>query len=456
MSYTGWNMRWVFLLLLLFCSTAAAQPADPDAATRALRIHMHGLKLYKDGKVQQALARFRAAQAVSDNRHHLYFISRCHKDLGQLRLAHEAYEQYVRHLPAPQQPQQRRTAAQKLRVEPRCRVSVSSKPGGARVLVQGVERGETPGRGALVLELPGGKPQIEVRLAGHQSGHWAPSLEYGEPRQQTFDLRPLPATLEVVSAVPGTRVWISGKAVGQAPLKRELPPGRHLVQAEAAGYRVTSRWVALAPGEARELRLALEARAASPPPPPPAAPPDNSLFLDGALGPSYLTYRDELLPAGWSYELSVGAGYLWRAGSWGWYARGSAHYTPARDLADGASSGAHVMALAGGGGRYYPRPWLWIDAGAAVGISVLVGASEESMLFAQGEPPYTMPTEHNGAGYESLALTTRLGAGITVGPGITVAVYPVALGIIRRNQHFERGGAYFLSYNVAVAVGWQR
>ena len=390
-------MRWLVLLLMLLCSTAAAQPADPLAAARALRIHMLGLKLYRDGKVQQALERFRAAQAISDDRHHLYFISRCHKDLGQLRQAHVAYKLYVRHLPAARQPVELQVAQRKLRLEPRCKLSIRSAPGGATVLVDGEVRGKTPAAGPLALELPGGKPRIELRLAGHERVQWTPALEYGEPRQRTFSLSPLPATLQIESAVPGARVWLSGKAVGLAPLRRELPPGRHLVQAEAPGHRVFNRWVALAPGETSTLRLELAARAAPPPPPPAASPAANLLFLDVALGPSYLTYQDELVPAGWSYALSAGGGYIWRAGRWGWYVRGSVHYTPARDLADGSSSAAHVMGLAGGGGRLYLRPWIWLDAGASVGISVLVGASRESMLFAR-EQPKVPGTTGNGHG----------------------------------------------------------
>lgn len=443
---------------LLWCPPGAAQVNGQDAAVQALTIYKDGLELYRAGKTTQALARFLAAQAKSDHRNHLHFISRCHKDLRQLRKAHEYFIKYVQHLPAANQPVQLQQAEQKLRREPLCAVSIWSNPAGATVLVDGKQRGITPKSSGLVLLLPGGKPKIELRLEGHQGGHWAPNLEYGEPQEKRLSLRPWPAILRISSGVPGTRIWLSGKSMGVAPLQRELPAGRHLVQARADGYQARSQWLTLAPGETRDLRLELQPNSR----PAPAVSPANEVFFDLAFGPAQLDYGDPDLPAGWTVQLSASGGYVWRLGSWGLYARGSLHYTAALDLANGDSSGAYIMGLAGGGGRLYIRPSLWVDAGLSVGVSVLVGVSKESMLFGRiqqnpkaGQPLFELPGDHEGLGYASLAINARTGLGFVVGPGITVALYPFTVDLCLPNEHFRYSVEVILRYNVAVAVGWQ-
>ena len=469
------------LLLALWSSPVAAQQAE-SAGDRARRVYDQGMKLYLAGQYRQAIRKFEAARAIKEHENHLYHLSRCYQKLGRLRTAYEYSREYILRLPVDKRPRTLRQAEKRLRWDPPCQVSISSVPASASVFVDGKLLGETPEGRSLVLSLPGGRPKVELRLAGYKTGLWAPTLQFGEPRSRAFHLPGLRATLRVKSNVSGTRISLMRRGDGEggqspvaagtstkmgvAPLWRELRAGRHLVQAEAAGYMPKREWVVLAPGETRDILFEFLPGDRLPPALRPMAAPSstNTLFFDVAMGPALTEYGGTVAPAGWSVELGASGGYIWRLGSWGLYARGSVHYSPAKDLADGASSGAYVMGLAGGGGRYYIRPWLWLDGGAFLGLSVLVGASAESMLFVRSNTDpnlkageeYEFPTGHDGAGYESLALRGRIGLGFAVGAGITVAVYPAAMDYCTRNTHFHPSVTGILRYNAAVAVGWQR
>jgi len=475
--------RLVVLLVLLavaLSAPAAAQPAKATAHDRARKLYDEAMELYRAEQYRQAINRLAAAQVLRDHENHLYHLSRCYQKLGQMRQAYDYSRKYVRHLPAARQQGTLRLAEKKLRWDPLCKVSISSAPSGATVLVDGKPRGETGGK-ALVLSLRGGERKVEVRLDGYSSDQWAPTLEFGEPRSRRFDLQARRATLRVRSNVPGARISLVGfgqapdgtektEHLGVAPLQRQLMAGHHLVQADAAGYKPTRKWVTLPPGKTTELLFTFEANHKVPAPPAEAPSPaaGDSVFFDVLFGPANVDYGDDAkVPAGWSVELSAGGGYLWRLGRWGLYTRGSLHYAPSMDLVNSASSGAFVMGLAGGGGRYYLRRWLWIDGSASLGLSLLVGASRESALFGRkwsrapdqnDEDPPTYeekPIVHKGVGFGSLALRGRVGVGLTMGPGITVAAYPFALDFCTRHSDFRDGVSGILRYNVALAVGWQ-
>ena len=474
-------LRTVILFCLLTVSwplPVAAQPTEISAEVRARQIFDEAMKLYNTGQYRQAIAKLIAAQAMNEHKNHLYRLSRCHQALGEMRLAFEYSQKYIRQLPVAKQPGTLRQAEKRLRWDPLCKLSIFSVPSGAAVFVGGKLRGTTPAGRALVLSLPGGTSKIEVRKEGFKSGLWAPSLQFGEPRSKAFLLHEHRGTLRVKSNISGTGISLAGYGLGEslypdgtnttasigvAPLWREMSSGRHLIQADAAGYVPKRRWVTLAPGETKEVQFVFKPGDKIPSTPNPTPSPSaNKIFFDVLFGPAHVDYGDPVLATGWNLELSGGGGYLWRLGSWGLYARGSLHYAPSQDLSNGASSGAFIMALAGGGGRLYPRPWLWLDVSAALGLSVLVGVNEESMFFALPHPNpkpggdlYLTPDSYTGGGFESLAFRSRIGVGFTLRRGATVALYPFALDYCTRNRHFRDSMTKILRYNIAVAVGGQ-
>jgi len=74
---------------------------------------------------------------------------------------------------------------------------------------------------------------------------------------------PRKATLVVTTLSEGemawANVWVDGKKVGQTPLERKYPPGRHLVRVHRKGYRPVTRKVDLKPGRREGLVLELTA-----------------------------------------------------------------------------------------------------------------------------------------------------------------------------------------------------
>jgi hypothetical protein len=130
--------------------------------------------------------------------------------------------------------------------------------------------------------------QTDARRAFQLVHHLDPqlrSLDSGTYRPQVVKLfaQALAAddrrvSLRVTSEPDGARVWLDGRAIGEAPLELRLASsGAHWVVASAPGHRTRGRLVELDPAEPQsQLTLALKAR----------APAENAIALRRALSAS--------------------------------------------------------------------------------------------------------------------------------------------------------------------------
>ncbi len=112
------------------------------------------------------------------------------------------------------------------------RLLLESKPAGATVVVEGVERGKTP----LELTVPPGTYRVEFTLGEETKAVTVPVKE-GSDAQQAVSLYPPgpPGVLEITSIPPGASVIVDGQARGKAPLRLTgIAPGERKVVVENA------------------------------------------------------------------------------------------------------------------------------------------------------------------------------------------------------------------------------
>lgn len=120
-------------------------------------------------------------------------------------------------------------------------ISIRSKPAGARIFVDGVDRGVTP---SDVLGIASGQRSVAVSLDGY-----VPASEeiLVEPEQKSvlrLELRRKTGEMKITSAPDGARVLIDGKKRGSAPLTlRELPVGTYQVALELKNHKPWSQSV---------------------------------------------------------------------------------------------------------------------------------------------------------------------------------------------------------------------
>ncbi len=146
------------------------------------------------------------------------------------------------------------------------KLSVKSRPDGAKVSVDGVDMGVTPMTQEIELEK---NKKIRVRI----------ELEGYEPIEKTFELKPnketkvdeklkklkvpvtpKPATLTIVTSPAGATVSVDGEAIGTSPIEKkiELNDTKTVsVKFELAGYEIAERSVELRSGKESKLSVTL-------------------------------------------------------------------------------------------------------------------------------------------------------------------------------------------------------
>jgi hypothetical protein len=106
---------------------------------------------------------------------------------------------------------------------------------------------------------PGGYDLI-VERRGYEPWKATVTLEEGADRTLFAELRPLPATVTIVTLDRENPTWanirIGNEAAGTSPVvDRKLPPGDHEVVADRPGFREARRTIRLKPGESAKLTL---------------------------------------------------------------------------------------------------------------------------------------------------------------------------------------------------------
>jgi len=134
--------------------------------------------------------------------------------------------------------------------------TLETDPEGARVAVDGVEKGVTP----LDLELIAGRRELVFTKAEHTPLVIELVVEAGQDRQPpVYRMELLPAILKIRSEPAGATVTIGGVYQGQTPVEISLPAKTsHEIRFSAAGYKGASRKLTLGPEEKYELDVTLE------------------------------------------------------------------------------------------------------------------------------------------------------------------------------------------------------
>jgi TonB family protein len=154
---------------------------------------------------------------------------------------------------------------------------VATQPDGARVLIDGADRGVSP----LVLDaLPLGTYKVRIEQSGFEPEELeaaitaeapAASLEVAlRPQAPVAPAAPKPAAFRLRSDPSGARVAIDGKDVGVTPIERlQVAAGSRVVRVERDGYLPWEDTFRARAGRTETIDAVLTARASEPDPAPP-------------------------------------------------------------------------------------------------------------------------------------------------------------------------------------------
>lgn len=125
-------------------------------------------------------------------------------------------------------------------------VEILSEPAGAKVMVNGIERGLAP---LTVTDVARGRAKIVVSMDGFRDVVRELGVKPGDVQRLSVTMEGLPGTLRVTSVPAGARIYVDGEAQGTAPVEvAGLAAGEHLVEARLHGHYDVSRRVAVARG----------------------------------------------------------------------------------------------------------------------------------------------------------------------------------------------------------------
>ncbi len=167
---------------------------------------------------------------------------------------------------------------------------VSTQPEGARVLVNGEDRGSSP----LLLEaLPLGTYQVRIESGGFEAEEVeaaitpeAPAASLDVTLKAQAPAAPRPAIFRIRSNPPGAQVAVDGRDVGVTPIERlQVDAGSRVVRVLHEGYLPWEDTFRARGGRTETIEAELTARAAEPEPPPEPEPeaPEPPRVVEGAL-----------------------------------------------------------------------------------------------------------------------------------------------------------------------------
>lgn len=135
------------------------------------------------------------------------------------------------------------------------RVSFSSEPAGADILINGSSRGVTP---LVVDQIPSGVTEVVLQREGYAPYREKLVLKAGESITVEARLTMQPGALSVVAQPDAARIYLNDEYRGETPLDLEgLAPGEYRVRAERRGFETDARTVRVRAGEktTEEFRL---------------------------------------------------------------------------------------------------------------------------------------------------------------------------------------------------------
>ncbi|MBI5486352.1 MAG: PEGA domain-containing protein [Deltaproteobacteria bacterium] len=259
-----WGVPAVALLVCLSASAAAAQPAEPDQATRdAASAHFRaGRDAFTAGDFETALTEFRAANEAIPASRALSYIGQClHKLNRQIEALH-TFRQYVELYPNPTT-ERDQTAMQEVKdwidelEDVVGKVQVSVALSGATVLVDGQVIGNAPLADAV--EVVQGPHTFRAEMEGYRAAEETLTVAAGQASTVTLIPTPLQttATVNLSANVPGAAATLDGTALGMLPFAGDIEAGVHQLEVAAEGYETARLAITLQAGQpfARAVEL---------------------------------------------------------------------------------------------------------------------------------------------------------------------------------------------------------
>ena len=121
----------------------------------------------------------------------------------------------------------------------------TTEPAGAKVLVNGIERGVTP----VEVMVPRGGAVLTFRMEGYKDIEQSVGMSAGERRNLALRMDGRPARLTVVTEPDKAKVYVDGKFQGLSPATAEsVAAGAHEIRVELSGHAPVTRTVQVANG----------------------------------------------------------------------------------------------------------------------------------------------------------------------------------------------------------------
>jgi outer membrane receptor for ferrienterochelin and colicins len=215
---------------------ASAVRADSVADEADFRFH-RGVKLYSQGRIEDALSEFLVSNRLVRNRNVIQNVARCFE---RLRMFNEAWRWYSELLSEPLPEQEKRdVAAALVRLQPSLAlVRVFSDPPGATVYIDRRDLGAR-GQSPLTLALPPGTATVIAEAPGHQPVQEQAKLEIGTVTMLQLTLTPIRGQIEVEGSPRSFELRLDrpdGPVQLTASGRTRVLPGQHVLYVSARGH----------------------------------------------------------------------------------------------------------------------------------------------------------------------------------------------------------------------------
>lgn len=261
LRFTGALLGGLCFTTLSIFAVRPALAAEPDAPAKAEAAQRfdRGLALFNEGDNAGALAEFKQVYSTLPNPVVLYNIGLVYAAMGRPVEAVDALKQVASDKslsPAQQQRAQSTLTDQESRIG---RLSITSVPPGARIIIDNVDVATTPL--SAPLRVAAGTHVVGAVAAGYALARKEVVVAGNAEAQVHFELLRQDATrdanLTVRSRLPGAEVFINGKSAGKTPLHTSLsvPPGHIAVELRRPGYVTAKTQLDLGEGSTGEISL---------------------------------------------------------------------------------------------------------------------------------------------------------------------------------------------------------
>lgn len=243
--------------------TEAPQPLGESLRGLPKADYISGRVLFEDGDYAAALIKFQNAYEASKDPRLLWNIAACEKALRRYARVLKLLGRYVEEGGSLLTEQDRADADSVVSaVQPLVsKLSVTSVPSGAEVLVDNESLGLTPVEGRLI---DIGNRRIVLRLNGYEDYVMPTAVKGGEALQLQGVLTKIvhEGTVTVV-AKPGHLITIDGKGVGDGRWTGVLSSGPHTLRVTAAGFRAYQSEISVRDRSSRTIQVELEKEASA-------------------------------------------------------------------------------------------------------------------------------------------------------------------------------------------------